>query len=127
MHYLPLMMHSNTALDSLKSPFYYAYDGRNLAVCFCTDKEFALEQLEVSRGQHFTDEYIASIDGHWGLGMFEFGSIEQVMEFVRKWDVLVPVKSGLVKPTALALWKADEPHRFISFADIEKHAKEASE
>ena len=120
MHYLPLMMHNDNAAESIKSPFYYAYDGKDLAVCFCTEKEFALEQLEITRQQHFTEEYVASINGHWGLGMFEFGSIDQIMLFVRKWDVLIQVKGGLVKPSALALWKADEPHRYIRFSDIEK-------
>lgn len=126
MHYLPLMMHSDTAAGSLQSPFYYAYDGRDLAVCFCTEKEFALEQLEVSRQQHFTEEYVESINGHWGLGVIEFGSIDQIMLFIRKWDVLVQVKTGWVKPTAVALWKADEPHRFIRFSDIEKQIAQTS-
>lgn len=124
MHYLPLLMHSTTPEDSIKSPFYYAFDGTHLAVCFCTEKEFALEQLEVSRAQHFTEEYVSSPDGQWGLGLFEFGSIEQIMLFVKKWNVLIPTKKGLTPPTALALWKASEPHRFITFEDILKHARE---
>ena len=124
MHYLPLLMHATTPEDSIKSPFYYAFDGTHIAVCFCTDKDFATQQVEISRQQHFTEEYVSSTDGQWGLGVLEFGSIEQIMLFVQKWNVLVATKKGLIPPTALALWKETEPHRFITFADILKHAKE---
>lgn len=125
MHFLPLMMHSNTAADSIKSPFYYYFDGKSLAVCFCVDKNFALEQLEITRKQHFTDEYISRPDGEWGLGYFEFGSIEQVMLFVEKWNVHVETRAGLKSPSALALWSADinEPHRIIPFDKIREQIK----
>lgn len=125
MHYLPLIIHGDNPLDSIKSPFYYAFDGRNVAVCFCTDKEFALSQIELSRSQHFQSvesEYV----GEWGLGVLEFGSIEQVMYFVKKWDVLVNTKLGVKAPAALALWTSTEPHRFISFDDILKHSQNSS-
>ena len=128
MHYLPLMMHSDTAADSIKSPFYYYFDGRNLAVCFCVDKDFALSQLEITRAQHFTEEYVKS-DGAWGLGYFEFGSIEQVMLFVEKWDVKVQTKIGEKSPSALSLWSdsAIEPHRLITFDQIREEIKLAQE
>jgi len=122
MHYLPLMMHGDTPADSLKSPFYLAFDGRDLAVCFCTDKDFAIEQIETSRAQHFGENF----EGEWGLGIFEFGSIEQVMLFVQKWGVLVPTKIGMKSPTALALW-TNEPHRFIKFEDIVKQSQEVQD
>jgi len=124
MHYLPLLIHSDTAEKSLQSPFYYAFDGQRLAVCFCTEKDFAFEQIENSRAQHFTEEYMAKEDGHWGVGVIEFGSIEQVVLFVQKWSVLVPTKIGILAPTSLALWKEGEPHRYIKFEDIFKQAAE---
>lgn len=118
------MMHGDTPNDSITSPFYYAFDGTRVAVCFCTDKDFAQEQLEVSRQQHFSEEQLNTSVGEWGLGLIEFGSIEQVMLFVKKWNVLVPTKLGKLAPTALALWQDNEPHRFIRFEDIEKHIAE---
>jgi hypothetical protein len=127
MHYLPLMMHGDTPSDSITSPFYYAFDGTRVGVCFCTDRHFAQEQLEISRQQHFTEEQLNSTVKEWGLGLFEFGSIEQAMLFVKKWNVLVPTKLGRLTPTALALWTASEPHRFIKFEDIEKHATEITD
>jgi hypothetical protein len=123
MHYLPLLMHSNNAADSIKSPFFYSFDGKRLAVCFFVDKDFAYEQLDLSRAQHFTEEYIAQPDGHWGAGIIEFGAIDQIMYLVKRWNVSVPTPSGHVSPTCLALWTPNEPHRYISFDDIEKQAK----
>ena len=111
MHYLPLFMHSNTADDSIKSPFYFAFDGKSLAVCFCVDKDFALSQVESSRQQHFTEEFLARNDGYWGLGVMEFGTIEQVVSFIKRWNVLVDTRLGKTAPSALALWKDGEPHR----------------
>ena len=110
MHYLPLIMHSNNPKDSISSPFYYAFDGRNLAVCFCTDKDFAYSQIEISRSQHFPEDYV----GEWGLGVLEFGSIEQLM-------------FGMQSPAAVALWSENEPHRFITFEDIVKHSVDKGE
>lgn len=116
-HYVPLLMQGNSSEDSVKSPFYYAFDGRSLAVCFCTQQKFCESQMAISRSQHLTDDYIAS-GGEWGLGMIEFGSIKQIMLFVQKWDVTVQTKVGTIPPTALALWVEGEPHRFIYFKDI---------
>jgi len=127
MHYLPIFMHSNNAEDSIKSPFYYAFDGKRVAVCFCVDKDFVNEQLEISRKQHFTEEYIEKSDGYWGLGMMEFGTIDQVVAFVKRWNVLVDTRIGKIAPSSLALWRGDEPHRFITFEDIEKQVKLASQ
>lgn len=123
MHYLPLIMHSNNPKDSISSPFYYAFDGRNLAVCFCTDKDFAYSQIEISRSQHFPEDYV----GEWGLGVLEFGSIEQLMFFIQKWNVLVQTKLGMQSPAAVALWSENEPHRFITFEDIVKHSVDKGE
>jgi hypothetical protein len=118
MHYLPLTMHGDTAVNSIKSPFYYYFDGRDMAVCFCVDKEFVLHQLENTRAQHFTDDKNSEIE--WGLGYLEFCSVEQIMLFVEKWDVRVATHLGLKSPTALALWTSDpnESHRIITFNHI---------
>ena len=120
MHYLPLLMNSNTADDSVKSPFYYAFDGKKLGVCFCTDKDFALEQVENSRAQHFDESFLNRADGYWGLGVIEFGTINQIVSFIKRWNVLVDTKIGKLAPSALVLWVEGESQRFITFADIAK-------
>jgi hypothetical protein len=121
-------MNSNTPADSIKSPFYYYFDGKNLAVCFCVDKDFALKQIEISRAQHFTSDYIERDDALWGLGLIEFSSIEQVMLFVEKWDARAQTRLGLTSPSALAIWSDSpvEPHRLITFQQIRDEKEKMS-